>query len=123
VRNYCTSNPARLLRPYWSRMQRQCASFGLRSAPRYFSADTHGSAPGSAAYQIHGLAESSSRASCLAGRALQTFTSRCEVVAVTDAVLTRATRPFPAESIPTLDAIHLATVELLEEPPPLAILW
>jgi hypothetical protein len=34
-------------------------------------------------------------------------------------VLTRAGRPFPVEPIRTLDAIHLATAELLGEPPQL----
>jgi predicted nucleic acid-binding protein len=52
-------------------------------------------------------------------RALQTFERRCAVVAVTDAVLTRAGRPFPVEPIRTLDAIHLATAELLGEAPQL----
>ncbi len=52
-------------------------------------------------------------------RALRTFSSRCDLVAVTADVLTRAARPFPVEPIRTLDAIHLATVELLGEPPAL----
>jgi predicted nucleic acid-binding protein len=52
-------------------------------------------------------------------RALRTFERRCAVVAVTDAVLTRAARPFPVEPIRTLDAIHIATAELLGEPPQL----
>jgi hypothetical protein len=34
-------------------------------------------------------------------------------------VLFRAGRPFPVEPIRTLDAIHLATLELLGESPPL----
>lgn len=50
-------------------------------------------------------------------RALQIFKRRCAVVAVTDAVLTRAGRPFPNEPVRTLDAIHLATVEALGELP------
>ena len=49
-------------------------------------------------------------------RALQTFERRCSVVSVTDGVLTRADRPFPVEPIRTLDALHLATAELLGEP-------
>lgn len=53
---------------------------------------------------------------------LRTFERRCAVVAVTDAVLTRAGRPFPVEPIRTLDAIHLATVELLGETPQLVTL-
>lgn len=52
-------------------------------------------------------------------RGLQTFARRCQLVAVTDDVLTRAARPFPVEPVRTLDAIHLATVELLGEPPQL----
>lgn len=55
-------------------------------------------------------------------RALETFARRCEVIAVSQDVLTRAGRPFPIEPIRTLDAIHLATVELLGEPPQLMIL-
>jgi uncharacterized protein len=55
-------------------------------------------------------------------RALQTFERRCAVVAVTEAVLTRAGRPFPFEPIRTLDAIHLATAELLGEAPQLVTL-
>ena len=42
-------------------------------------------------------------------------------MAVTDAVLARVGRPFPMEPIRTLDAIHLATAELLGEPPPLMV--
>lgn len=52
-------------------------------------------------------------------RGLQVFARRCFVVAVTDTVLARAGRPFPVEPIRTLDAVHLATVELLDEPPQL----
>lgn len=40
-------------------------------------------------------------------------------MAVANDVLTRAGRPFPVEPIRTLDAIHLATAELLGEPPQL----
>ena len=43
-------------------------------------------------------------------------------MAVTDTVLTRAGRPFPVEPIRTLDAIHLATAELLGETPQLVTL-
>jgi len=50
---------------------------------------------------------------------LQTFARRCELVAVSDDVLIRAARPFPIEPVRTLDAIHLATIELLGEPPQL----
>ena len=34
-------------------------------------------------------------------------------------MLGRVGRPFPIEPIRTLDAVHLATAELLEEPPQL----
>jgi hypothetical protein len=56
------------------------------------------------------------RASVLA---LRRFERRCYIVAVTDAVLARVRRPFPLEPVRTLDAVHLATMELLGEPPPL----
>lgn len=52
-------------------------------------------------------------------RGLQTFARRCELVAVAPEVLVRAGRPFPVEPIRTLDAIHLATIELLGEAPQL----
>lgn len=48
--------------------------------------------------------------------AITTFASKCDLVAVSDDVLARAGRPFPVEPIRTLDAIHLATAELLGEP-------
>jgi predicted nucleic acid-binding protein len=47
------------------------------------------------------------------GHSLATFARRCEVVAITEEVLARAGRPFPVEPVRTLDAIHLATIELL----------
>lgn len=52
-------------------------------------------------------------------RWLQAFRRRCDVIAVTDAVLARAGRPFPVEPLRTLDAVHLASAELLGEPPQL----
>lgn len=52
-------------------------------------------------------------------RGLRLFERRCDIVAVTDAVLARAGRPFPVEPIRTLDAVHLATAEVLGEPPQL----
>ena len=52
-------------------------------------------------------------------RALRTFERRCFILEVTQAVLDRVRRPFPVEPIRTLDAIHLATAELLGEPPQL----
>ena len=54
-------------------------------------------------------------------RALRRFERRCFLVAVTDPILARVRRPFPVEPIRTLDAVHLATAELLGEPPPLVV--
>lgn len=54
-----------------------------------------------------------------ATRALRTFQRRCFVVEVDARVLARVGRPFPVEPIRTLDAVHLATAELLGEPPQL----
>lgn len=54
-----------------------------------------------------------------AARALQRFERRCYIVTVSEAVLQRTRRPFPVEPVRTLDAVHLATVEVLGEPPPL----
>ena len=53
--------------------------------------------------------------------ALRRFELRCYVVGVTDAVLARVRRPFPIEPIRTLDAVHLATMEMIDEPPPLVV--
>ena len=56
-------------------------------------------------------------------RGLQVFARRCDIVSVTDDLLTRVGRRFPIEPIRTLDAVHLATVEALNEfPVPLTIL-
>ena len=52
-------------------------------------------------------------------RGLQTFARRCELIAISDDVLARAGRPFPVEPVRTLDAIHLASVELVGEQPQL----
>jgi predicted nucleic acid-binding protein len=52
-------------------------------------------------------------------RALRRFERRCYIVAMTDEVLARVRRPFPLEPVRTLDAVHLATVEMLGEPPQL----
>ena len=52
-------------------------------------------------------------------RAVRTFARRCDLVAVTDAILERAGRPFPLEPIRTLDAIHLATADALSDAPQL----
>ena len=50
-------------------------------------------------------------------RALRTFERRCFILDVDRAVLARVGRPFPIEPIGTLDAVHLATAELLGEAP------
>jgi hypothetical protein len=52
-------------------------------------------------------------------RGFDTFSRRCELMAVSEQVLLRAGRPFPVEPVRTLDAIHLASVEALAEPPQL----
>ena len=52
-------------------------------------------------------------------RGLRTFERRSYIVDVNRAVLDRVGRPFPIEPIRTLDAVHLATAELLQEPPQL----
>ena len=52
-------------------------------------------------------------------RALRTFERRCFILDVDRAVIDRIRRPFPVEPIRTLDAVHLATAELLGEAPPL----
>lgn len=52
-------------------------------------------------------------------RGLRTFERRCFILDVDRAVLDRVRRSFPVEPIRTLDAVHLATTELLGEPPPL----
>jgi predicted nucleic acid-binding protein len=51
--------------------------------------------------------------------ALRTFERRCFILDVDRAVLDRVRRPFPVEPIRTLDAVHLATAELVGEPPAL----
>jgi predicted nucleic acid-binding protein len=50
-------------------------------------------------------------------RALRTFERRCFILDVDRGVLARVRRPFPFEPIRTLDAVHLATTELLGEAP------
>jgi predicted nucleic acid-binding protein len=52
-------------------------------------------------------------------RALRTLEQRCFILDVDRAVLARVRRPFPIEPIRTLDAVHLATAEVLAEPPAL----
>lgn len=48
---------------------------------------------------------------------LRRFERRCEVVDVSASVLARLGRPFPVEPVRSLDAIHLATIETLDEDP------
>jgi predicted nucleic acid-binding protein len=50
-------------------------------------------------------------------RALRTFERRCFILDVDRAVLARVRRPFPIEPLRTLEAVHLATAELLGEAP------
>jgi hypothetical protein len=50
---------------------------------------------------------------------LHRFTRRCHIVSVTETILSHVARPFPVEPIRTLDAIHLATAEVLGDPPAL----
>lgn len=52
-------------------------------------------------------------------RGLRAIENRCFMVDVDRTVLARVGRPFPVEPIRTLDAVHLATAEMLGEPPPL----
>lgn len=40
----------------------------------------------------------------------------CTLLAITDTILARVGRRFPAEPIRTLDAIHLATAEMIDAP-------
>lgn len=49
-------------------------------------------------------------------RAIDGFERRCDSMAITEAVLARAGRPYPVEPIRTLDALHLATAESLGAP-------
>lgn len=48
---------------------------------------------------------------------LDTFRQRCDVIDVTDGILTRSGLPFPREPVRTLDAIHLASSDSLGELP------
>jgi predicted nucleic acid-binding protein len=52
-------------------------------------------------------------------RALRGFERRCFILDIDRTVLARVSRPFPVEPVRTLDAVHLATMELLGEPPQL----
>jgi len=61
----------------------------------------------------------SSAAERSALRRISSFEDRVSIVAIDQSVLRRLGRPFPVEPVRSLDAIHLATVELLEESPQL----
>jgi predicted nucleic acid-binding protein len=50
---------------------------------------------------------------------LRRFERRCEIIDVSSSVLSRLGRPFPVEPVRSLDAIHLATIEMLEVEPSL----
>ena len=50
-------------------------------------------------------------------KALRTFARRCFVLDVDSDVLNRVGRRFPVEPIRTLDAVHLATIGVLDESP------
>lgn len=50
---------------------------------------------------------------------IQRFAVRCQVIGVTHEILARVRRPFPVEPVKTLDAIHLATIESVDEDPSL----
>lgn len=55
---------------------------------------------------------------------LQRFARRCHLVAVSEAILAHAGRRFPIEPIRTLDAIHLATAQVLgDDPACVTIVW
>lgn len=51
--------------------------------------------------------------------ALRNSASQFVLIPVSDSVLARAGNPFPVEPVRTLDAIHLASIELLVGPPQL----
>ncbi len=50
-----------------------------------------------------------------ARRRIAEFGRSCEIVSLDDEVLRRAGEEFPVEPVRTLDAIHLATLQILEE--------
>ena len=49
--------------------------------------------------------------------ALRAVRGSCSVIGISEAILARAGNPFPVEPVRTLDAIHLASIELLGGPP------
>jgi predicted nucleic acid-binding protein len=50
---------------------------------------------------------------------LRKFERMCGVADISPSILARLGRPFPAEPVRSLDAIHLATIEAIEEDPAL----
>ena len=50
-----------------------------------------------------------------AARQLAAFERSCDIVAVDNEVLRRAREPFPVEPVRSLDAIHLASVRVLDD--------
>lgn len=48
---------------------------------------------------------------------VERFRNRCEIIQISDDILTRVGRRFPIEPVRTLDAIHLASAESLGEAP------
>src|SRR6185295_16349368 len=74
---------------------------------------------GRAIVRAHATARLTAAEEQAAVRALRTFERRCFILDVDRAVLARVRRPFPVEPIRTLDSVHLATTELLGEPPQL----
>jgi len=50
------------------------------------------------------------------------FEKRCDIINISDAILTGVRRPLPVEPIRTLDAIHLVSVESLGELPQFVII-
>jgi uncharacterized protein len=51
----------------------------------------------------------------VARRGVSEFESWTEIVPITDEVLKKTEEEFPAEPVRTLDAVHLATIQLLAE--------
>ena len=54
----------------------------------------------------------SAKAQQVAFRKVDAFVERCTVIAMTPAVLQRASEPFPVEPVRSPDAIHLATLAI-----------
>ena len=111
---------ATLSRVRWSR---RCWS-AIPQPEHRFACTGNGSRPRTLAEAARAILRASERAAergeqRAATRSLQVFARRCDIVSVTDDVLARVGRPFPREPIRTLDAVHLATAEVLGEPPAL----